>query len=147
LGFLEALIEQLEEHDPTPGVLCFEIKETAAVANLANASHLMRELTGHGCLVSLDHFGSALSSFSYLRNLPVHYLKIDGQFVQEIASDRVDRSLVEAIVRVGQAMGVHVVAECVETQPVLDVLKEIGVGYAQGYLLGRPAPIEEFPHK
>jgi diguanylate cyclase (GGDEF)-like protein/PAS domain S-box-containing protein len=145
-GFLESLIEQLEEHDPTPGVLCFEIKETAAVANLANASHLMRELTGHGCLVSLDDFGSALSSFSYLRNLPVHYLKIDGQFVQEIATNRVDRSLVEAIVRVGQAMGVHVVAERVETQAVLDVLKEIGVGYAQGYLLGRPAPIAEFPH-
>jgi diguanylate cyclase (GGDEF)-like protein/PAS domain S-box-containing protein len=146
-GFLESLIEQLEEHDPTPGVLCFEIKEMAAVANLANASHLMRELTGRGCLVSLDDFGSALSSFSYLRNLPVHYLKIDGQFVQEVARDPVDRSLVEAIVQVGRAMGVQVVAERVENQAVCDALKQIGVGYAQGYLLGRPAPIEEFPHR
>jgi len=146
-GFVESLIEQLDEHDPTPGVLCFEIKETAAVANLANASHLMRELTGRGCLLSLDDFGSALSSFSYLRNLPVHYLKIDGQFVQDVASDPMDRALVEAIVKIGQAMGVHVVAERVESQPVLDALRQIGVGYAQGYLLGRPAPIEEFPHK
>ena len=146
-GFLESLIEQLEEHDPTPGVLCFEITETAAIANLANASHFMRELTGHGCLVSLDDFGSGLSSFSYLRSMPVHYLKIDGQFVQDVAGDRVDRSLVEAIVRVGHAMGVHVVAERVETQEVFDALKEIGVGYVQGYLLGRPAPIEEFPHR
>jgi len=146
-GFLESLIEQLEERDPTPGVLCFEITETAAIANLANASHFMRELTGHGCLVSLDDFGSGLSSFSYLRSMPVHYLKIDGQFVQDVAGDRVDRSLVEAIVRVGHAMGVHVVAERVETQEVFDALKEIGVGYVQGYLLGRPAPIEEFPHK
>jgi diguanylate cyclase (GGDEF)-like protein/PAS domain S-box-containing protein len=146
-GFLESLIERLEDHDPTPGVLCFEITETAAIANLANASHFMRELSTRGCLLSLDDFGSGLSSFNYLRNLPVNYLKIDGQFVQDVARDRVDRSLVEAIVKVGRAMGIYVVAERVETQEVYDTLQEIGVGYVQGYLLGRPAPIEEFPHK
>jgi diguanylate cyclase (GGDEF)-like protein len=145
-GFLESLIEELEEYDPTPGVLCFEITETAAITNLAHASHFMRELTGRGCLVSLDDFGSGLSSFSYLRNMPVHYLKIDGQFVQDVAEDPIDRSMVEAIVQVGHAMGIHVVAERVETQAVFDTLKQIGVDYVQGYLLGRPAPIENFPH-
>ena len=146
-GFLEALIEQLEEHDPTPGVLCFEITETAAIANLANASYIMRELTSRGCLVSLDDFGSGLSSFTYLRSLPVHYLKIDGQFVQDVARDKVDRSLVEAIVKVGRSMGIHTVAERVETQVAFDALRDIGVGYVQGFLLGRPRPIGEFPHK
>lgn len=144
-GFLESLIQQLEEHEPTPGVLCFEITETAAIANLASASYIMREITSRGCLVSLDDFGSGLSSFNYLRNLPVHYLKIDGQFVQDVAEDRVDRSLVEAIVQVGRSMGVYTVAERVETQAVFDTLKEIGVGYVQGYLLGKPTPIREFP--
>lgn len=146
-GFLESLIEQLEDLEPTPGVLCFEISETAAIANLANASYIMTELTSRGCLVSLDDFGSGLTSFTYLRNLPVHYVKIDGQFVQDVALDKVDRSLVEAIVKVGRSMGIHTVAERVETQAALDVLREIGVGYVQGYLLGRPAPMSEFPHK
>jgi diguanylate cyclase (GGDEF)-like protein/PAS domain S-box-containing protein len=145
--FFESLIRELEEYEPTPGVLCFEITETAAIANLANASYIMRELTSRGCLVALDDFGTGLSSFNYLRNLPVHYLKIDGQFVQNVAEDRVDRSLVEAIVQVGRAMGIETVAERVERQEVFDVLEQIGVSYVQGYLLGRPAPVTEFPHR
>ena len=144
-GFLGSLVEQLEERDPVPGVLCFEITETAAIANLAAASYVMRELASRGCLVALDDFGSGLSSLNYLRNLPVHYLKIDGQFVQNVAEDPVDRSLVEAIVQVGRAMGIQTIAERVETQEVLDTLRDIGVGYVQGWLLGRPRPIEEFP--
>jgi diguanylate cyclase (GGDEF)-like protein/PAS domain S-box-containing protein len=143
-GFLESLIELLEQRDPVPGVLCFEITETAAIANLATASYIMRELASRGCLLALDDFGSGLSSLNYLRNLPVHYLKIDGQFVQNVAEDPVDRSLVEAIVQVGRAMGVQTIAERVETQAVLDTLREIGVGYAQGWLLGRPRAIHEF---
>ena len=104
----------------------------------------MRELASRGCLLALDDFGSGLSSLNYLRNLPVHYLKIDGQFVQNVASDPVDRSLVEAIVQVARAMGVQTIAERVETQAVLDTLREIGVGYAQGWLLGRPRSVAEF---
>jgi len=146
-GFVESLLRQLEEHEPTPGVLCFEITETSAITNLANASYIMRELASRGCLLALDDFGSGLSSFNYLRNLPVHYLKIDGQFVQDVAHDRVDRSLVEAIVQVGRAMGIETIAERVESQEVLDTLAEIGVGYAQGWLLGRTAPISDFPRR
>ncbi len=143
-AFLESLLEMLEQRDPAPGALCFEITETAAITNLAAASYLMRELASRGCLLALDDFGSGLSSFNYLRNLPVHYLKIDGQFVQNVADDPVDRSLVEAIVQVARAMGVQTIAERVETQAVLDTLRDIGVGHVQGWLLGRPRSIDEF---
>jgi Amt family ammonium transporter len=107
----------------------------------------MREIASRGCLVALDDFGSGLSSFNYLRTLPVNYLKIDGNFVQNVASDPVDRSMVEAIVQIGRAIGIETVAERVETPAVLDMLKRIGVGYAQGFLVGRPTPMAVFPHR
>ena len=146
-GFLEFLIESLEAHEPTPGVLCFEVTETAAITNLSHASYLMREMASRGCLIALDDFGSGLSSFNYLRTLPVHFLKIDGQFVQNVATDPIDRSMVEAIAQIGKAMGIETVAERVETTEVLETLRRIGVGYAQGYLCGSPASIRDFPHR
>jgi diguanylate cyclase (GGDEF)-like protein/PAS domain S-box-containing protein len=146
-SFLEFLIDALEAHEPTPGVLCFEVTETAAITNLGHASYLMREIASRGCLIALDDFGSGLSSFNYLRQLPVNYLKIDGNFVQNVASDPIDRSMVEAIVQIGRAIGIETVAERVETPAVLDTLRRIGVGYAQGYLCGRPAPMSAFPHR
>jgi diguanylate cyclase (GGDEF)-like protein len=146
-GFLEFLIDSLEAHEPTPGVLCFEVTETAAITNPGHASYLMREMASRGCLVALDDFGSGLSSFNYLRTLPVHFLKIDGQFVQNVATDLVDRSMVEAIAQIGKAIGIETVAERVETAEVLETLRQIGVGYAQGYLCGAPAPISGFPHR
>jgi EAL domain-containing protein (putative c-di-GMP-specific phosphodiesterase class I) len=146
-GFLEFLIQALETHAPTPGVLCFEVTETAAITNLGHASYLMREMASRGCLIALDDFGSGLSSFTYLRSLPVHFLKIDGHFVQNVATDPIDRSMVEAIVQIGRAIGIETVAERVETQAVLDTLRQIGVGYAQGFLCGRPAPMAGFPHR
>jgi len=145
-GFMEFLIQTLESHEPMPGVLCFEVTETAAITNLGHASYLMREMASRGCLIALDDFGSGLSSFNYLRSLPVHFLKIDGQFVQNVASDRIDRSMVEAIVQIGKAIGIETVAERVETPEVLETLRQIGVGYAQGYLCGRPAPMSSFPY-
>ena len=146
-SFLEFLIDTLEAHEPTPGALCFEVTETAAITNLGHASYLMREMASRGCLIALDDFGSGLSSFNYLRTLPVHYLKIDGQFVQNVASDPIDRSMVEAIVQIGRAIGIETVAERVETPEVLATLKQIGVGYAQGFLCGRPASLNGFPHR
>ena len=146
-SFLEFLIDALEEHEPTPGVLCFEVTETAAITNLGHASYLMREMASRGCLIALDDFGSGLSSFNYLRTLPVNYLKIDGNFVQNVATDPVDRSMVEAIVQIGRAIGIETVAERVETPAVLETLRRIGVGYAQGFLLGRPTPMAVFPHR
>ncbi len=146
-SFLEFLIDALEAHEPTPGVLCFEVTETAAITNLGHASYLMREMASRGCLVALDDFGSGLSSFNYLRTLPVNYLKIDGKFVQNVAVDPVDRSMVEAIVQIGKAIGIETVAERVETPAVLDMLRRIGVGYAQGFLVGRPTSMSVFPHR
>ena len=124
----------------SPAALCFEITETAAVTNLSKAIYFMRELKARGCRFSLDDFGSGLSSFMYLKTLPVDFLKIDGQFVAQIASDPVDRSMVEAIAKVGRALGIATIAECVETAVVLEVLKRIGVDYAQGYFIARPLP-------
>jgi EAL domain-containing protein (putative c-di-GMP-specific phosphodiesterase class I) len=123
--------------------LCFEITETAAVTSLSNAAFFMRELKARGCKFSLDDFGTGLSSFMYLKTLPVDYLKIDGQFISQIATDAVDRSMVEAISKVGRALGIATVAECVESEAVLEELKRIGVDFAQGYYIANPLPIAE----
>jgi diguanylate cyclase (GGDEF)-like protein/PAS domain S-box-containing protein len=125
------------------GALCFEITETAAVTNLSNAIYFMRELKGRGCKFSLDDFGTGLSSFMYLKTLPVDFLKIDGQFIGNVAQDPVDRSMVEAIGKVGKALGIATVAECVESQSVLDELQRIGVDFVQGYFVSPPRPITD----
>ena len=140
--FLEFLINELQTHDLSPGAVCFEITETAAISNLPNVVHFMREFRARGCQFSLDDFGSGLSSFMYLKNLPVDYLKIDGQFIQNVTTDHVDRSMVEAITQVGHAMGIKTIAERVETAEVLACLAEIGVEYAQGIYIAAPESVE-----
>ncbi|HZO21861.1 MAG TPA: PAS domain S-box protein, partial [Steroidobacteraceae bacterium] len=140
--FTEFVLRALGE-TPLASALCFEVTETAAVTNLASAIYFMRELKARGCRFALDDFGSGLSSFMYLKTLPVDYLKIDGQFIGQIAEDPVDRSMVEAISKVGAALGIATVAECVETQAVLDELKRIGVDFAQGYFLAPPLPVAQ----
>jgi Amt family ammonium transporter len=123
--------------------LCFEITETAAVTNLTDAIHFMRALQARGCRFALDDFGSGISSFLYLKTLPVNFLKIDGQFIKQIADDPVDRSMVEAICKVGKALGIATVAESVETAAVLGELERLGVDFVQGYYLARPRPLAE----
>jgi diguanylate cyclase (GGDEF)-like protein/PAS domain S-box-containing protein len=140
-SFIDFVLQQVGDAT-LAAALCFEITETAAVTNLSNATFVMRELKARGCKFALDDFGTGLSSFMYLKTLPVDYLKIDGQFISHVADDAVDRSMVEAICKVGKALGIETVAECVETQAVLDELQRIGVDYAQGYFLARPEPIE-----
>jgi diguanylate cyclase (GGDEF)-like protein len=135
--------QQLLRGSVSPHSLCFEITETAAIANLAHAVQFIRELRKLGCSFALDDFGSGLSSFAYLQTLPVDYLKIAGSFVRHIATDPIDYAMVEAISRVGQVMGVRTIAEGVETESVMDKLKEIGVDYAQGWAISEPVPIEE----
>ena len=120
--------------DPTR--LCLELTETATFANLSSAIQMMSTLRDAGCRFALDDFGSGFSSFGYLRTLPVDFLKIDGSFVRDIADDPVDRVLVKSINEMGHAMGKQTIAEFVEVPEVLAVLREIGVNYAQGYLLG-----------
>jgi diguanylate cyclase (GGDEF)-like protein/PAS domain S-box-containing protein len=141
-SFLEFVISELETHDLSPGAVCFEITETAAIANLAKVVHFMTELKTRGCQFSLDDFGSGLSSFMYLKNLPVDYLKIDGQFIHGVCIDAVDRSMVLAISQIGKAMGIKTIAERVESLSVMQTLAEIGIDYAQGNFIAEPCSIE-----
>ncbi|MGB5209695.1 MAG: EAL domain-containing protein, partial [Gammaproteobacteria bacterium] len=142
--FLAFVLHELESHKLAPGALCFEITETAAISNLSVAAHFMSEIKRRGCEFSLDDFGSGLSSFTYLKNLPVDYLKIDGHFIKQITADRIDQAMVKAITQVGSAMGIRTVAEHVESKEVLDTLRAIGVEYAQGYYFAEPAPVADF---
>ncbi|HWJ34665.1 MAG TPA: EAL domain-containing protein [Steroidobacteraceae bacterium] len=144
--FLEYLIAELSARDLAAGAMCFEITETAAIANLGNVVYFMRELKTRGCHFALDDFGSGLSSFMYLKTLPVDYLKIDGQFIENVARDPVDRSMVEAISQVGKAMGIHTIAERVESHEVLLELGRLGIGFAQGFYIAPPRSTSEFPY-
>jgi diguanylate cyclase (GGDEF)-like protein/PAS domain S-box-containing protein len=144
--FLEYLIAELSAHDLAPGAMCFEITETAAIANLGNVVYFMRELKARGCHFALDDFGSGLSSFMYLKNLPVDYLKIDGQFIENVTRDPVDRSMVEAISQVGKAMGIQTIAERVESAEVLAELSRLGIGLAQGFHIAKPQSTAGFPY-
>ncbi|MGH8431567.1 MAG: EAL domain-containing protein, partial [Solimonas sp.] len=137
------IIQGLRESDVSPERIGFEITETAAVSNLSRANHLIGELRRVGVCFGLDDFGSGVSSFAYLKALNVDYLKIDGLFVANVASDPVDYEMVSAIHRIGQVMGKRTVAESVEQMGVLEKLQQIGVDYAQGYALGLPVPIDE----
>jgi diguanylate cyclase (GGDEF)-like protein/PAS domain S-box-containing protein len=144
--FLEYLIAELGSHELVAGAMCFEITETAAIANLGNVVYFMRELKARGCHFALDDFGSGLSSFMYLKTLPVDYLKIDGQFVENVTHDRIDRSMVEAISQVGKAMGIQTIAERVESPEVLAELGRLGIGFAQGFHIAEPRSTKEFPY-
>ena len=121
--------------------ICFEITETAAIGNLNNAMHFIKELKQEGFLFSLDDFGSGLSSFAYLRNLPVDYLKIDGVFVKNIVRDPIDQAMVRAIGEIARVMGKKTVAEFVDNAETLQLLQDMGIDYAQGYHLSRPQPL------
>ena len=142
--FLEFVIDELKKAALPQGAICFEITETAAISNLSRVVHFMQALKKLGCMFSLDDFGSGLSSFTYLKNLPVDYLKIDGQFISNVAEDNVDESMVKAIHEVGNAMGIQTIAERVETKKVLDKLGALGVEFAQGYYIARPTSVASF---
>jgi diguanylate cyclase (GGDEF)-like protein/PAS domain S-box-containing protein len=144
--FLEFLIAELSGRDLVAGAMCFEITETAAIENLSNVVYFMRELKNRGCHFALDDFGSGLSSFMYLKTLPVDYLKIDGQFVENVTRDPVDRSMVSAISQIGNAMGIQTIAERVESPEVLAELGRLGIGFAQGFYIAKPRSTDEFPY-
>jgi len=141
--FISSCLRQYGLPGPQIG---FELTETAAIGNLASASQLMTRLRSLGSPIALDDFGSGMSSFSYLKTLPIDFLKIDGAFVRDIATDPVDRAVVEAIQRVGHVMGIQTIAESVESEAALQALTSIGVDYAQGIHVARAALLSEMPH-
>lgn len=145
--FLEALRELLSESGVPASSICFEITETAAIANLSRAMRFMEELRALGCRFALDDFGVGMASFAYLKHLPVDFLKIDGGFVKDMLDDPIDRAMVEAINHIGHLMGKETIAEFVENERVLSELRKVGVDFAQGYGVARPAPFgaEESP--
>jgi diguanylate cyclase (GGDEF)-like protein len=136
------ICQQFRESGISPGSICFELTETAAIADLANAAGLIRELRHLGCRIALDDFGSGMSSFGYLKNLPVDYIKIDGGFVKNMLNDHIDRAMVSAINYIGHTMGIKTVAEFVEDEATREKLKEIKVDFAQGYGIGMPEALK-----
>jgi diguanylate cyclase (GGDEF)-like protein len=142
-GFQEFLHNQVNRMGEFSSMLGFEITESAAIDNIMQARVLIDILKQEGCSFALDDFGTGLSSFAYLQNLDVDYLKIDGSFVRNIAQDPIARTMVSAINQVGQAMGLHTIAEYVENDLIITQLKQIGIDYGQGYGLGRPKPFQQ----
>ena len=142
-AFRGMLLARLQENPVLGPHLCFEITETAAIGNLAVVNDFIEAMRGFGCSFALDDFGSGLSSFTYLKNLKVDYLKIDGAFVRDIMNNPIDRSMVEAIHRIGHQMGLKTVAEYVESDRILALLRQIGVDYVQGSGIHRPQPLEK----
>ncbi len=136
--FLEYLERQFSEFRIPAQMICFEITETSAIANLGSAIRFINQLKSLGCRFSLDDFCAGMSSFAYLKHLPVDYLKIDGSFVKDMLDDPINRAMVEVINHIGHVMGKRTIAEFVETPVIESVLRDIGVDYAQGYLVERP---------
>jgi len=140
---LDYVFEQLRHTNIDPGRICFEITETAAIANLTKAIRFIGTLRERGCRFSLDDFGSGLSSFGYLKNLPVDFLKIDGGFVRNITRNPIDQAMVAAINNIGHVMGLATIAEFVESDDIRTLLCAQGVDFGQGYSIARPVPLDE----
>ncbi len=140
--YLQFVRDALSRTDIPPQAICFEVTETAAIANLSNALSFIRNVKSLGCKVALDDFGTGLSSFSYLKTLAADYIKIDGGFVRDMLHDPMDAAIVEAINNIGHVAGLKTIAEFVENAAIQARLTEIGVDYAQGYGIHRPELID-----
>ena len=146
-AFRDFVQDQIAIHRIPPAAICFEVTETAAITNLNKASRFMHELKDIGCRFALDDFGTGMSSFAYLKHLPVDFLKIDGSFVSDMAHDPVDFALVEAINRIGHVLGIHTVAESAESEAILLKLRDLGVDYVQGNAIHVPELLLKFPEQ
>jgi diguanylate cyclase (GGDEF)-like protein len=140
--FMDFLVNQIQNSGIPAEILCFEITETTVIANLCQATRLISQLRDMGCRFALDDFGVGLSSFSYLKNLAVDYLKLDGCFVKNMVNDNIDNAMAKAINQIGHTMNIRTIAEFVENEATLNAVRDIGVDYAQGYAIARPVPIE-----
>jgi len=142
-SFADFIREEITRHNIPVEKICFEITETAAIQNLLDAVEFINQLKSFGCSFALDDFGSGMSSYAYLKALPIDYLKIDGVFVKDLLDDPIDHAMVKSINEIGHVFGLKTIAEFVETEEVVDELKKLGVDFAQGYVIAKPAPIAE----
>lgn len=138
LSICDLILEKLQSTGLDAAALTFEVTETVAIADMAAAERFLSRLQAIGCKTSLDDFGSGMASFAYLKDLPVDYVKIDGRFVKNLATNSVDQAMVKAMNEIAHALGKQTVAEFVENEASFNLLKEYGVDYGQGYYLGRP---------
>lgn len=141
--FMAFLLDRLANSVIPCHKICLEITETAAMKNISLAMDFFAQVKALGCLIALDDFGSGLSSFGYLKQLPVDVVKIDGIFVQDMHRNESDHIMVRAINELAQQMGKQTVAEFVENSEIVALLTELGVDYAQGYVIGYPTPLAE----
>jgi len=141
--FLDFVIERLERYKLDPSHICFDIAAQAAISHLSDTTRFITRLRELGCTFALDQFGSDLSTFAYLKNMPVDYIKIDGSLVRDIATDPIDHTIVKSIHEIAQLFGIRTVAMHVENQEVLDKLQAMGVNLAQGYVIGKPEPLTQ----
>ncbi len=139
--FLEFVVECLDSTGVTPAQVCFEISETAVVANLEHARRFVGVLHGMGCQFALDDFGSGVGSFSNLKSLPLDYLKIDGSFIRNLGRDSVNQAMVTAMIKLARTLNFKVIAEQVEDSAALDAARRMGVDFVQGYAIARPQPL------
>lgn len=142
-NFLNFAVDKIKAYKINPSTLCFEITENVALADLKHVVRFISTLKELGCCFSMDDFGSGLSSFGYLKDIPLDYLKIDGRLVKDMITDPIDHAMVEAIHNIGHVMGLMTVAEWVENAKTVQILKEMGVDYAQGFWLAEPHLIEK----
>ena len=139
--FLDYVLDRFQDCGTNCAQICFEVTETAAIGNLGHARKFIQTVRERGCKVALDDFGSGLSSFAYLKALPVDFLKIDGAFIRDVVSDDVDLAMVRSINEIGHLLGMRTVAECVESPAILERVRELGVDAAQGTAVGQPEPV------
>jgi diguanylate cyclase (GGDEF)-like protein len=142
-SFLAFVVDQVKESGLAPGVLCFELTETATIGNLAKAQHFMRSLQDMGCQFALDDFGTGVSSLAYLKDLSVNYLKIDGSFVRDAVGNPRSESMIKAIAQLAKVMCMETIAEYVETDALRVRMADLGVDYGQGFAMGRAQPLED----
>jgi len=140
-GFLEFVVDCLDRTGVAPDRLCFEVTENSVITNIEHARRFIGVLHGMGCHFALDDFGRGLSSFANLKNLALDYLKIDGSFIRNLASDNVNQAMVAAMIKLARSLNFKVIAEQVEDLSALDSARRMGVDYVQGYQVGRPVPL------
>ena len=141
-GFLDFVVENLDHTGVDPAKICFEVPEAAVVANLDHARRFINVLHGIGCRFALDDFGSGIGAFANLKDLSIDYLKIDGNYIRNIARDSINHAMVSAMIKLARTLDFQIVAEEVEDRDSFEAVRGLGVDFVQGYIIERPRPMQ-----